>query len=164
MNFAAAATEFRARFPGDLARWDGRPQSLFDGFVIDAWCWLFPRPDEDQTRRAALILLEGMVHWLQGHAELFESGDLLRLVVAFPASVKQRSRQIFKCWIPAVRLPDLQMPDFVAVGGGFQEMDTVGCERGFGIPRNLIVHIHLVPRPGRAPALSHRLRFASNPR
>jgi hypothetical protein len=121
MNFEDAATAFRAWFPGDLHRWDGRPRQ--DGFVIDAWCTLFPRPDESQTRRAALTLLEGMVHWLRCKAELFESGDLLRLVVGFPASVKHSGRQIFKCWVSAVRLPELQGTDFGAAGGGFVEMD-----------------------------------------
>jgi hypothetical protein len=122
MNFEAAAAEFRARFPGDLDRWDSRPQ--FDGLTIDVGCTLFPRPDEEQTRRAALILLDGMVRWLQSHTELFESGDRIRLVVFFPASVKQSGRLIFKCWVPALRLPELQGTDFVAAGGGIKEMES----------------------------------------
>ena len=122
MRFEETAQTFRARIPdGNLVRCDFRPD--FDGHLVTAYSTILPAQDVAATREAARKLLTEIVDWLRAHLDAFEAGDRLQLEVGFPESVKTHSRQIFKCWLPASRLPDLQGVAFEAAGGGFREME-----------------------------------------
>ena len=123
MDFISAVRQFRRRFPdGGLNRCDFRPQ--FDGFLVNAHSAMFPRGDASATRVAALKLLAEIAHWLKAHSDAFNVGDQLQLIVGFPESVKPSCRQIFKCWLPAAMLGQLNDLDFSGVGGGFREFEV----------------------------------------
>lgn len=123
MSFDDAVKLFRTRFPdGGLERCDFRPN--FDGYGVNAYSAMLPGRDAAVTREAALALLADIAAWLQAYPDVFGAGDKLQLVVGFPESVKRHARQIFKCWLPASRLAELQGVDFVAVGGGFRDMEV----------------------------------------
>jgi hypothetical protein len=122
VNFEEAAEAFRRRFPAGGLEWcDFRPH--FEGLAVNAWCAMFPRSGEAATREAARSLLGEIATWLQANAEGFGAGDLVQLILGFPESVKRAARQIYKCWLLAAGLRDLQRIDFESVGGWSHEME-----------------------------------------
>jgi hypothetical protein len=110
---------------GGLSWCDFRPH--FDGAGVNAWCALEPLQGPAQTRELALAVLAEIVEWLKANAGVLGPGDRLQLIVGFHNSDNRHVGQIFKCWLPANRLPELQGIDFAAVGGAFCELEGWSC-------------------------------------
>jgi hypothetical protein len=114
---------FGQRFPtGAFSSCDFRPH--FDGYGHNAWVEIEPLESAEATRVLAYARLAEMIEFLRPLQPLFGPHDRVQFAVGFPEAVKPTARRIFKGWIPAARLADVQPPDFAAVGGAIGENDV----------------------------------------
>ena len=113
---------FGQRFPtGAFSSCDYRPH--FDGHGHNAWVEIEPLGSVEATRASAYARLAEMIDFLRPLQTLFGPRDRVQFAVGFPVAVKPTGRRMFKGWIPAVRMADVQPPDFSAVSGRFGEND-----------------------------------------